>query len=423
MVSALAKDKKLNRASIEMSVRRNFGGDFGDFHPAKVFLKEIKFIPDDSEGSYHHNEKELLEEALRPRKKKEKKEQDNRYLLLATKNNAALRILQLGSVLNCGKFEILFGSSFSGDLEYTQICHNINRIKIYMETGQQVVLVNLESLYESLYDALNQSYSWMGGNRYVDLGLGTHRVKCRVHQDFRLILVAEQEDVMKRFPIPLINRLEKHFLGMETILDRKYSETVDKLRVWVRAFCQINLPRFKQAQFRQYTPRDVFIGFHDDVFASLLMQYGNDLEDLEDIEENCKARLLESATPASIMRLPKTELSDEFEDYFAQYFQTQSHDSLAAYIQSLPADRSNFVEVTTHSKLLTLSAKIDLATTLGISPNRITLLAIQQLKSEEEFRKQVIEFFKKGAILNGKTLIIQINGSEDGSRNLIESAR
>ena len=420
MISSEARgrsEKKLdlNWAIIETCVRRNFGGYFGDFHPATVFLSKVKSIQQKSQDNYHLSQKELLEKALEAK--------NNRYLLILTKNNAALKILQLGSVLNCGKFEILFGSSFSGDLEYTQICHNINRIKIYMETGKQVVLVNLESLYESLYDALNQSYSWMGGNRYVDLGLGTHRVKCRVHQDFRLILVAEQEDVMKRFPIPLINRLEKHFLGMETILDRKYSETVDKLRVWVRAFCQINLPRFKQAQFRQYTPRDVFIGFHDDVFASLLMQYGNDLEDLEDIEENCKARLLESATPASIMRLPKTELSDEFEDYFAQYFQTQSHDSLAAYIQSLPADRSNFVEVTTHSKLLTLSAKIDLATTLGISPDRITLLAIQQLKSEEEFRKQVIEFFKKGAVLNGKTLIIQINGSEDGSRNLIESAR
>ena len=420
MISSEARgrsEKKLdlNWAIIETCVRRNFGGYFGDFHPATVFLSKVKSIQQKSQDNYHLSQKELLEKALEAK--------NNRYLLILTKNNAALKILQLGSVLNCGKFEILFGSSFSGDLEYTQICHNINRIKIYMETGKQVVLVNLESLYESLYDALNQSYSWMGGNRYVDLGLGTHRVKCRVHQDFRLILVAEQEDVMKRFPIPLINRLEKHFLGMETILDRKYSETVDKLRVWVRAFCQINLPRFKQAQFRQYTPRDVFIGFHDDVFASLLMQYGNDLEDLEDIEENCKARLLESATPASIMRLPKTELSDEFEDYFAQYFQTQSHDSLAAYIQSLPADRSNFVEVTTHSKLLTLSAKIDLATTLGISPDRITLLAIQQLKSEEEFRKQVDEFFKKGAVLNGKTLIIQINGSEDGSRNLIESAR
>ena len=98
-------------------------------------------------------------------------------------------------ILGFKKSEILFGSSFPGDQEYSQICANINRIKICMETGVQVVLCNLDNLYESLYgkhsyfscknimtscaDALNQQYSYMGGSRYVDLGLGTHRVKCR----------------------------------------------------------------------------------------------------------------------------------------------------------------------------------------------------------------------------------------------------
>ena len=39
---------------------------------------------------------------------------------------------------------------------FVQICRNINRIKVCMETGRTVILLNLESLYESLYDALNQ---------------------------------------------------------------------------------------------------------------------------------------------------------------------------------------------------------------------------------------------------------------------------
>ena len=58
----------------------------------------------------------------------------------------------------------------------------------------------------------------MSDSRYVDLGLGTHRVKCRIHPNFRLVLIAEDVDVYKKFPIPLINRLEKHYLGTETML-------------------------------------------------------------------------------------------------------------------------------------------------------------------------------------------------------------
>ena len=54
-----------------------------------------------------------------------------------------------------------------------------------METGKTVILLNLENLYESLYDALNQYYVMLGDDKFVDLGLGTHRVKCRVHPHFK----------------------------------------------------------------------------------------------------------------------------------------------------------------------------------------------------------------------------------------------
>ena len=80
---------------------------------------------------------------------------------------------------------VLFGSSFPKDREYTQVCRNINQVKICMETGRTVILLNLENLYESLYDLLNQYYITLGDTRYVDLGLQTHRVKCRVHNDFK----------------------------------------------------------------------------------------------------------------------------------------------------------------------------------------------------------------------------------------------
>ena len=63
---------------------------------------------------------------------------------------------------------------------------------------------------------------------------------------------------------------------------------------------------------------------------------------------------------------------------------------------------------------------------LGLAQNvtdRLYLKPFHKLHSEEEFRKQIIAFFEKGSILKGKTLIIQIDGSEESSRNLIESTR
>ncbi len=201
------EQRPLARQSFVQLVQRNFGGYYADLNPSLVFLETL--FPDFVEEELISSQ-QLINRALDV----PDNPTETRYLLLLTKNNAALRIIEeQGLVDKNKKVSIIYGSSFPHDQEYTQICRNINRIKIAMETGETIILCNLENLYESLYDALNQSYMYLGDSRYVDLGLGNQRVKCRVHPDFRMIVVADEKDVREKFPIPLINRLEKHFLG------------------------------------------------------------------------------------------------------------------------------------------------------------------------------------------------------------------
>ena len=49
-------------------------------------------------------------------------------------------------------------------------------------------------------------------------------------------MVAEKGVVYDKFPIPLINRLEKHFLTMATILDVRQKGLLEKLKKWVTDF-------------------------------------------------------------------------------------------------------------------------------------------------------------------------------------------
>ena len=87
---------------------------------------------------------------------------ESRYILLLTKNNAALKIIQEQQLIPATQLHVMFGSNFRQDQEYTQICSNISKIKIAMELGHTVILYNLNNLYESLYDALNQNYVLLG---------------------------------------------------------------------------------------------------------------------------------------------------------------------------------------------------------------------------------------------------------------------
>ena len=137
-----------------------------------------------------------------------------RYLLLLTEN-VSLDILFQSRILD-ERTKIMFGSSFPLDKESYNICHNINRIRIYMETGETVVLTNLSNLYDSLYEVLNQSYVNLLGKNWVTIGIGSQRVECPVDPKFRLIVIADKSTVFQQFPPPLINRLEKHTLDIST---------------------------------------------------------------------------------------------------------------------------------------------------------------------------------------------------------------
>ena len=56
----------------------------------------------------------------------------------------------------------------------------------------------------------------------------------------RLIVIAEKDVVYNKFPIPLINRLEKHFLVTSTSLTATQKELVKKVKNWVNAFAKVS---------------------------------------------------------------------------------------------------------------------------------------------------------------------------------------
>ncbi|KAL4658167.1 E3 ubiquitin-protein ligase rnf213-alpha-like [Arapaima gigas] len=415
-VTRICKQKPSIKQIME-AVLRNFSGR-DDIDAVKVFAARLNV----NSGLENISKIDLVRQNI----SSVGQDDDCRYLLVLTKNYAALQIVQQTFFSECCQPEIIFGSSFPKDQEYTQICRNINRVKICMETGQTIVLLNLQNLYESLYDALNQYYVSLGGQKYVDLGLGTHRVKCRVHKDFRLIVIEEKEVVYKQFPIPLINRLEKHYLDISTVLRNEQKEIVKQLEKWVQLFVTLN----KQHMTYKYIPADVFIGYHSDTCASVVLQVTEGLKERPELSDTqkevldeAKLILLNCATPDSVVRLDCTTLPKvETEELTRIYFEEQRHCSLAEFILShrLLEERSyvSFTEVTTFSRLL-------IATDIGQlqqTADRVELLSLQQFDTEHSFLKKIRQFLDSD--YGNKILIIQTEFEEGSlSTNLIASAK
>lgn len=426
MIFAVAKASKRKPTPEETvkAVLRNFSGK-DNVDPVTVFTTRLRIAPNLENISAIEFVRENIEAVGQ--------EEECRYLLVLTKNYAALQILQQSFFSESGQPEIIFGSSFPKDQEYTQICRNINRVKICMETGQTVVLLNLQNLYESLYDALNQYYVCLGGQKYVDLGLGTHRVKCRVHKDFRLIVIEEREVVYKQFPIPLINRLEKHYLDIQTVLKTEQKRMVEELEKWVQLFVTLSSQHAAAAQTYKYKPPDVFIGYHSDTCASVVLQVIENQKDSLEISDSerrmldeAKLILLKCATPDSVVRLDSTALPKVESEYLARmYFEEQSNSCLADYILAHIRQEAHscsfFTEVTTFSRLLTAFDLEPLERML----HSVELLSLQQFDTEHSFLKKIRNFLTaENKSSSNRVLIVQSDFDEASlSANLIASAK
>jgi hypothetical protein len=357
---------------------------------------------------------------------------ESRYLLFLTDNLSSVEVLKHYIVASCqqemnSSIEegqslqptepfVLFGSNFPKDSEFAQVCRNISEIRLCMESGRMVILLNLENLYESLYDVLNQYYIKSGGHRYVDLGLRTNRMKCTVHKLFKLILIAEKDKVYNEFPTPLINRLEKHFVNANTVLTDWQVVICNELEVWLESFTE-----------ERFTINDAFIGMSPDTKAAVILQATNLYDKMsndrdspsdrnEKVLELSKRLLLQMVSPDAILRWNDKK-------YYKTYFIEQEHSSLAELMKRIKQSSwgNILLQVTTHSSTLTQDELEQLATYIGLYGPDINRIHLESFQTEQDFLNSVELSLAKGR--EGPHCVIYECESGQLNGNLISCCR
>ncbi|KAM6240959.1 E3 ubiquitin-protein ligase rnf213-alpha-like [Porphyrio hochstetteri] len=409
------------------AIQRNFGGS-KDIHPLNIFRDCT------SEICLTHVGKpsciRLLEENLA----KQQVGFMSRYLLLLTTNNAAFQIIQMTQLIDADNCDIIFCSGFPRDQDYSQVCRSVNRVKICMEMGRPVVLLNVQNLYESLYDTLNQCFVSLGDSYYVDLGLGTHRVKSRVKEEFRLIVIEEKNVVYTQFPTPLLSRLEKHCLDMNTVLSWQHQDLKLDLDKWTRGFVDMENPDLFSNWSHTLSPKehDVFVGFGDDTSATILLESFQHVPcrgyetNRELVFSTAKSKLVECATPDSIFRLKYSALEDakQIQDL---YFFKQKHNSLASLLsetvnqQEKDSTTGLCLQVSTHARLLNQKDLEVLGKMLNLQ-DTIHCLFLSQFDTEHAFRQDLRNFFREPQEV--RLLLVQFHFDEpQSSKRLLACAK
>ncbi len=53
-------------------------------------------------------------------------------------------------------------------------------------------------------------------------------------------------------------------------------QSVNELKKWLDSVAKVDMPAFRRTHFQQFTPSDVFIGYHDDAPASIVLRLGKE---------------------------------------------------------------------------------------------------------------------------------------------------
>ena len=104
----------------------------------------------------------------------------------AVHDSISLLQKRLRALLNTVTFLVYTGNLLAHTTcRFSFVYKRGRQLKLYWHTYLCIYVFIYIFPYFFLFYFAVQYYVYFGGQKYVDLGLGTHRVKCRVHDDFR----------------------------------------------------------------------------------------------------------------------------------------------------------------------------------------------------------------------------------------------
>ena len=307
---------------IQEAVQRNFGGLSDQLvNIQSAFMKELpKYL-----FRRHHTlpVKELICRNLQ--------DSSARHLLLLTAGDSSVDILNQWLQEMQKETITIFGSHFKDDLEDYNY-RVLSQIILHMERDCVLILRDLENIYGSLYDVLNQNYTTSKGKHFCRVALGPYSVpRCQVHDRFRCIVLIDQDKVDYTDP-PFLHRFEKQSLHFKDVLSSAQMSACKELTLWARDVSHL-LDRSLL-----FNETDMFVGFSEDSIPSLVLYHDQHRRVPDgELTQKCKDDLMLTATPEGILRAVRSKWAEprhsEVQTMCEEHLRKHAHRGLKQFIQ------------------------------------------------------------------------------------------
>lgn len=245
----------------------------------------------------------------------------------------------------------------------------------------------------------------------------------------------------EKFPIPLISRLEKHYVVTSSIFVNWQKSILEQLEEWVRKFSTCN----DYNRSSDFKVEEAFIGYQRDTPAAVILQatkYFHQVAKVENTSDDYlqlkshldsislhelkyqkegsdywnKAVLLESqslllqtASPDAVARLHES-FSADYQMLQSKYFEHMYCPSLQHYLKRQLAqchgNKSCMMQVTTHSHVLSCNEALEITAPLQVHTE---ILFLHQFDAEIDFSHKIRSLFQRKPAKENENVLIIIN--------------
>lgn len=335
-------------------------------------------------------------------------DKQNRHLMLITNGDAVLSVLEDTMKDMQRQHVVIFGSRFEDDLTDDYNYRVLSRIILCMEQGYVLILKDLENIYGSLYDMLNQNYTTVGSKKNCRVALGPYsNPMCHVHDDFKCIVLVEETKLDFSDP-PFLNRFEKQQFRFEDMMDENSINIRNGLIQFTADFCKID--------GHSYNPESVFALSGENVVSSLVLSIKKDEHDEKQIIQKCQEKLLWITTPEAMVRIKESNFGKAKPNSVFKleklYFDLPVHNGLFDLLEFFNSNEKNENKLTNFSNGTSLVAVFtydihDQA--LYNQPINIKTERLRNFKSEKHLNQTIRNFFES----DSKQLLLHCNVAED----------
>lgn len=318
-------------------------------------------------------------------------DRQSRHLMLVTNGDAVLSVLEDTVKEMERRHVVIFGSQFEEDLTDDYNYRILSRIILCMEQGFILILKDLETIYGSLYDMLNQNYTVVGSKKNCRIALGPYsNPMCHVHEDFKCIVLVEESKLDYSDP-PFLNRFEKQQFRFEDMMDTKAINIRDDLVKFTSDLCKIDDCSYK--------PENAFALSGENLISSLVIKVQKELNEKEEIIKKCQSHLLWIIAPEAMIRVRDTVLwkkqPNRVKKLEQEYLNLPIHKGLLTLLEFF--NSSNCHENEDMTDLHNDTSLVVIFThehqSLHIQSSSFKMERLRNFKSEKQLNQKVQDFF------------------------------